>query len=852
MSGAVMIVDDSLTVRMDLVEAFSAEGLRAIGCENIAKARAVLAVEDVALAVLDVLLPDGSGVELVREIRAMPGGAAMPILMLSTEAEVRDRIRGLAIGSDDYAGKPYERDYVVARALELLGRRAGPSQARQTTVLVIDDSATFRNELCRALEREGYIVLSAASGEEGLRSAALHRPSAIIVDGVLPGIDGATVIRKLRLDAAMRQTPCVMLTGSTLDRSAELNALDAGADAFVRKEENMELVLARLAAVLRAGSGPERATPSLHSPKKILAVDDSETYLDALTSTLRGEGYDVIAARSGDEALEMLGAQPVDCILLDRIMPGLDGTDACRRIKASAATRDIPIIMLTGSESREAIIEGLSAGADDYVLKSSEDDVLKARLRAQLRRRQIEDESRHIRLELLRKELEAVDRLAQQERAHKTELERQLAEIRRTQEALAKHAERLSIVHEIDRALIGEIDLHALAAVVLQPLRTLLGVPRVVVNLFDFAAGEVEWLAAAGRRRTHIGPGVRYPLSFMGDLEALRRGEPQVIDTHELPSGPEKEALLTSGVRAYMAVPMIAANELLGALSFGGEHTQFTPEQATIAREVATQLAIAITQARLFERVKRHAEELEQKVRERTSELEVANRELEAFSYSVSHDLRAPLRAVDGYALMLQEDYTARLDDEGRRLLGVIRGSAAQMGRLIDDLLKFSQVGRKPLASAPLDMRALAAESIGELSPAYPTVRVELRELPAATGDRALLKHVWMNLIGNALKYSARSDGARIEISGRVDGAENVYSVRDNGAGFDMRYYDKLFKVFQRLHREDEFEGTGVGLAIVQRVVVRHGGRVWGEGAVADGACFSFALPTGGTSNGKP
>ena len=168
------------------------------------------------------------------------------------------------------------------------------------------------------------------------------------------------------------------------------------------------------------------------------------------------------------------------------------------------------------------------------------------------------------------------------------------------------------------------------------------------------------------------------------------------------------------------------------------------------------------------------------------------------------------------------------------------------MGQLIDDLLRFSQVGRRLLAVAPLDMRALAGEVIFELSPAHPKARIELGDLPAALGDGALLRHVWTNLISNALKYSARRESPRVEIAGRVEGATSVYSVRDNGAGFDMRYYDKLFNVFQRLHRQDEFDGTGVGLAIVQRVIARQGGRVWGEGAVGEGACFSFSLPREG------
>jgi signal transduction histidine kinase len=419
------------------------------------------------------------------------------------------------------------------------------------------------------------------------------------------------------------------------------------------------------------------------------------------------------------------------------------------------------------------------------------------------------------------------------------------SERRHAQDMLARHSERLRILREIDRAIVANEPAQAIAGAVIQPLRQLLGVPRAIVNMFDLAAGEVEWMAASGRRRNRVGPGVRYSIRLMGDVDALKRGEPQIVDTHALPPGPEVEALLASGVQVYMAIPMIAGGELIGALSFGGEPQTFPAEQIAIAQEVATQLAIAITQARLFERVKHHADELEARVNERTAELKAVNRELESFSYSVSHDLRAPLRAVDGYALMLQEDYGARLDDEGRRLLGVVRASAGQMGRLIDDLLRFSQVGRKALAPAPVDMRSLAGEVVAELAGAYPKARIDLGDLPSVAGDRALLRQVWTNLIGNALKYSARADAPRVEISGRADGPECVYQVRDNGAGFDMRYYDKLFRVFQRLHREEDFEGTGVGLAIVQRVVVRHGGRIWGESAPGQGACFHFALPKG-------
>jgi PAS domain S-box-containing protein len=404
-----LIVDDSLTVRMDLQEAFEAAAFEVRACATLLEAREALREQTFAVVVLDVVLPDGDGIDLLAEVRRNGALAHIPVILLSSEAEVRDRIRGLTTGADEYVGKPYDRAYVVSRSKDLVRRRSpgrGPFAA--TTVLVIDDSATFREELREALVGAGYDVVTADSGEAGLRIAADRRPSAIVVDGMLPGIDGTTVIRHVRLDTALRAVPCVLLTGSE-GPGAELRALDAGADAFVQKDAEMPVILAKLAAVLRGASAatlPD-TTASMLAPKKILAVDDSVTYLHALAEALRREGYDVSLARSGEEALELLAVQPVDCILLDLMMPGLSGQETCRRIKAAPTVRHIPLVMLTALEDREAMIEGLVAGADDYISKSGDFEVLHARVRAQIRRKHLEDEHRHVREEILRKELEA-------------------------------------------------------------------------------------------------------------------------------------------------------------------------------------------------------------------------------------------------------------------------------------------------------------------------------------------------------------------------------------------------------------------------------------------------------------
>jgi signal transduction histidine kinase len=258
-------------------------------------------------------------------------------------------------------------------------------------------------------------------------------------------------------------------------------------------------------------------------------------------------------------------------------------------------------------------------------------------------------------------------------------------------------------------------------------------------------------------------------------------------------------------------------------------------------------LVVLLTEnAMLYRRlVEAHESERRERrrVQEKTVQLEAANKDLDAFSYSVSHDLRAPLRAIDGYSKMLEEDIGPGLDAEPRRLLGVVRSSSRRMGQLIDDLLEFSRLGQQEPARVRIDMTRLAQSTAAELARDYPAVSVTVGEVPATLADHALLRQVWLNLIGNAFKYSSKRDAGRVEVGGKAEGAENVYWVRDNGVGFDMRYAAKLFGVFQRMHSQDEFPGTGVGLAIVQRVILRHRGRVWAEARPDEGACFYFALP---------
>jgi two-component system, NtrC family, sensor kinase len=392
---------------------------------------------------------------------------------------------------------------------------------------------------------------------------------------------------------------------------------------------------------LRAASGS----------KRILVVDDSESYLHQLGDLLGSEGYDVVLARSGEEAIEALSVQSVDCILLDLVMPGLGGNATCRFIKASPAVRDVPVILVTALEDRESMVEGLSLGADDYVSKSSGFEVLEARVRAQMRRKQFEVQHRRVREQLLQSELSAT-----QERAA-----REIAETR--------------------AALVGE--------------------------------------------------------------------------------------------------------------------------------------------------------------------LERKNSELESFSHAVSHDLRAPLRAIDGFTRALLDEFGPTFDPRGREYLDRVLEGTRRMGELIEDLLALSRVGRAELHRARVDLSAMARAAFEEIRQQEPAraVTVAIQEGLAAEADARLMRIVFDNLLGNAWKFTAKVTAPRIEFVAEPRDGGLVYFVRDNGAGFDMAFAEQLFAPFQRLHREVEFPGTGIGLATVYRVLDRHGGRVWAESAVGRGATFFFTLP---------
>ncbi len=518
-------------------------------------------------------------------------------------------------------------------------------------ILIVEDSETQALQLRYLLEEEGWEVLRTSTGELALDELNRHRPALIISDYHLPGIRGDELCRRIRMNVDTRGIPILMLTVEEAFGS-EPAGLDSGADDYVSKSVSPQILLLRVRALLR-GSTPRPAILALQESNfhraHILAIDDSPTYLQSLADALCSEGYEVTSAVSGKEGLKRIGQEIFDCVIVDLVMPEMDGIEVCRRI--NLMDHSVTVIMLTSSETKEDMTRGLEAGADDFVGKSSDMAVLKARIRALLRRKFFQEENRHIREQLLRRKLEATE-------AH----------------AAREHAEmRAALVEELERK----------------------------------------------------------------------------------------------------------------------------------------------------------------------------NKELEAFSYSVSHDLRAPLRSIDGFSSALLEDYAAELDAQGQDYLRRICVAAQRMGELIDDLLQLSKVGRVELRRSRVDLSALARTVAAELQERTPgrMVYIQIADSIEADVDRSLLQVVLENLLGNAWKFTTTTADASIEFGLALRDSVPTYFVRDNGAGFDMAYASRLFAPFQRLHSEAAFPGTGIGLATVHRIVERHGGRVWAEGAVNLGATVRWTLP---------
>jgi PAS domain S-box-containing protein len=530
---------------------------------------------------------------------------------------------------------------------------------------------------------------------------------------------------------------------------------------------------------------------------KILVIDDSAANLQLLLNLLKKNGYTVYPALDGELALEFLQSTLPDLILLDIKMPRMDGYEVCRRLKNNQRTSSIPVIFLSAKEDELDKVKGFQVGGVDYITKPFQPEEMLARVRIHLRMRELTEDLEQ-EVEVRTKELMVSNK----------RLEEEVAERRQVEEALRISSERLQLATRVAHIGIWDWDVVNNELLWETSMYQLYGIREA-----DFGGAYDAWI-----HTVHPEDNVRTD----GAIQAALRGEREY--------SAEFRILRPDGSIRYIKA----------------ESKTFRDQDGKPLRMIGTNIDITEQKQAEME-IHRLNQELERRVVERTAQLEAAIYDLENFNYSASHDLRIPLRAIDGFSKILLDEYSLKLDAEGIRLLRVVRDNTKKLAQYIDDMQAFSRTGGMAMEPVEIDMQALVRDVMDELMPAGAGrhIKHEINNLPTVYGDRPMLRWVLVNLLSNAIKFSRKQVTPRISVGATIEANEAIFFVQDNGVGFDMQYADKLFGVFERLHNVNEFEGTGIGLAIVKRIVSRHGGRVWAEGKINEGATIYFSIPTG-------
>ncbi|MEO5696937.1 MAG: response regulator [Burkholderiaceae bacterium] len=515
---------------------------------------------------------------------------------------------------------------------------------------------------------------------------------------------------------------------------------------------------------------------------RILFVEDNSIDSDLVSRALVASGIDPpdVAPTLADARRMLAEAGRYDLVLTDLGLPDGNGIELVLELRAQAS--GLAIVVLTSAGDEQLVLAALRAGADDYLAKTVDYfERLPATLAAALVRSKADHEWRTRRLRVLYAEHNACD----------VDLTRR------------------------------HFDRHA---------------PYILLEIVDSMAGVMERLPEGHAAEVVDVLLLDYRLSGDSGLEVLKHvREDRALDLPVvMVTGQGSEDVAAHAMR-------------LGATDYVIKHAGYLdvlPQTLSSAfhRVVAERRHVALTASQAHLSLLNAS--LERRVAERTRDLEVANKELEAFAYSISHDLRAPLRSIDALGAILQDKESDAMSGEGVRMLGLLRGSAQRMDNLINDLLRFARSSREPVRRTTVDVTALVHHCLDELRGDLEARHIEVTvgDLPECQADLDLLRQVFINVLGNAVKYTGKQNHPRIEIGARRAESRPVYFVRDNGAGFDMRHATNLFGVFQRMHRADEFEGTGVGLAITARIIERHGGRIWAEAQPHRGATFFFEI----------
>lgn len=581
----------------------------------------------------------------------------------------------------------------------------------------------------------------------------------------------------------------------------------------------------------------------------ILVVDDRAPNRDYLVTVLGYYGHTVAEAADGVEALASIRQARPDLVITDLLMPNMDGEELARSLRDDPATSDLPVIFYTAAYfAREAGDIAARVGVRWVQPKPSEPRAIMEVVGQALGTPQV----------LARPAQRWSDSSATADPSHMFQglsqrLDQLLGGVTALTGAQQKSPEVLDVLHNVHglglrlASLVklgmesaSERNPAALADLFCGAAQDILSARYVGVVMLEPQSGALRHFAARGLN-------VATQAAVAADIATCAAGRRMLSDRHQVRMLVAAQQGDETGlppahppVANFLACAVLAREDASGwmyvAERMGGQG--FTTDDERVIRALAAQLGAAWESVMLYA-------QLDRRVAERTRELEAANQALESFSYSVSHDLRGPLQSISGFAAVLERKFAEALPPDARRYLDLVQRNARRMEMLIDELLRFSRLGHQPLgAIKPVSMQRLASECLDELAPEISRrgIRVDLGELPDARGSAVLLRQVLANLLGNAVKYTRRQPQAEVQVGCEPVQGEQVYFVRDNGAGFDMQYAGSLFGVFRRLHTDDEFEGTGIGLATVQRIVNRHGGRIWAQAAPGKGATFFFTL----------
>jgi PAS domain S-box-containing protein len=606
----------------------------------------------------------------------------------------------------------------------------------------------------------------------------------------------------------------------------------------------------------------------------ILIVDDKANNIFALEQLLCRPERIFIRAINGKEALKTALNKDIDLIILDVQMPDMDGFEVAQILKSHKRTKDVPIIFASAEKKeRRFMMQGFEEGAVDYLYKPLDPAITEAKVTVllQLHLQKKELVRKNLILEkhalLINNSADLICivnartlKFDEANYAVGPMLGYTAGEIRNTSLLFYLDGEDRLAVQKLCKA---NKEKFSFEARLYCKDRTIKWLNWNVVNkdgLWFANARDITEMKEVEEIKNYLSIVVKQS----DDAIYLHDHEGKIISwnngAEKMYGFSEKEAInmkiwnivpeqLLSGMQTVIG-DIVSGKKIqsqeMQRITKHGKMIDVIFSASVITDPNGNLKSVAITEREITQQKKADMEirQLNADLESNVAQLKATNNELESFSYSVSHDLRAPLRSINGYARIILEDHPAQLDGEVNRLFGIIQGNAKKMGTLIDDLLAFSRLGRRKLSKVPVNFSELAQKVLKDLDEdGNGRARIHIGSLPAAEGDPALLYQVLVNLVSNAIKYSGKRPAPEIGIGSSESDDEYIYYVRDNGTGFNMAYAHKLFGVFQRLHSNEDFEGTGVGLAIVQRIVVRHGGRVWAEGQPDEGATFYFSLP---------